>query len=90
MNEQQAYFVDTPWTWRERLRFKLFPSRHCSLPEAPVTYLDCVVSTTRAEFSFLDRLRILLTGKCVVQTKTVCQNVVGETRTSSVAYPVLK
>ena len=88
MNEQN-YFVDTPWTWRERLRFRLFPSRHCELPEAPAHYADCVVVTTTAVLSWADRLRVLISGRLTVQTRTVTENVVGDCRTSSVAFPSL-
>lgn len=83
-------FVDAPWTWRDRLRFRLFPSRVCSLPEAPASYKDCVVTTTHVQFDWLDRIRVVLTGHVVVQTRTVAENIVGGTRTSSVAYPSRK
>ena len=88
MNEQ-AYFVDTPWTWRERLRFKLFPSRHCSLPDAPATHLDCVVIKTIVVLGWLDRLRVLASGRMTVETKTVTEHIVGAAATASVAYPSL-
>lgn len=88
MNEQN-YFSETPWTWRDRLRFRLFPSRHCQLPDAPATYADCVVVTTTAVLSWPDRLRVLLSGCLTIQTKTVTENVVGDTKTASVVYPSL-
>jgi hypothetical protein len=86
---EQNYFVDTPWTWRERLRFRLFPIRHCELPEAPATYADCVVVKTVTSLSLADRVRVLLSGKLTVETRTVTENIVGGTATSSVAYPSL-
>lgn len=89
MNNEQAYFVDTPWTWRERLRWKLFPSQHCPLPDAPASHLDCVVIKTVVVLGWLDRLRVLFSGHLTVITKTVTENVVGATTTASVAYPSL-
>lgn len=88
MNKQN-YFVDTSWTWRERLRFKLFPSRHCELPEAPAAYADCIVNRVHARLDVMDRLRVLFSGHLIVETKIVTQNVVGDTISSSVVYPVL-
>jgi hypothetical protein len=85
----QNYYIDTPWTWRERIRFRAFPTRHCELPSAPTTFQDCVVVTTVASLSFVDRLRVLVSGKVTVQTKTVTEHIVGGTATSSVAYPSL-
>lgn len=88
MNDQ-AFYVDTPWTWRERLRFKLFPSRHCDLPEAPATHKDCLVVRTVVVLGTLDRLRVLWSGRLTVETKTVTENIVGATTTASAAWPSL-
>ena len=89
MSNEQGYYVDIPWTWRDRLRFRLFPGRHCELPPAPATYRDCVVVKTVVSLSLLDRLRVLVAGNLTVETKTVTEHVVGDTATSSVAYPSL-
>ncbi len=89
MNEQ-GYFVDTQWTWRERLRFKLFPDRYCPLPEASAVHKDCVVIRTVVVLSALDRLRVLWSGRVTVETKTVTENIVGATTTASVGYPSLR
>lgn len=88
MNEEQAYFVDSPWTWRERLRFKLFPSEPCPLPDAPAAWADCVVITTIVHLSVRDRLMLLVSGRIKVETRTVTEHIVGGTKTSSVSYPV--
>lgn len=87
MNE---YAVYTPWAWRDRLRNRLLPTRICELPEADARFADCIVHTTVTHFSLLDRLRILVTGTVRVDSKIVCENMVGRTIGSSVAYPVLK
>lgn len=89
MNEQ-AFVVDTPWTWRERLRFKLFPSQPCPLPEAPADWQDVLFVTTVVHLNMLDRLRVLVSGRVKVETRTVAQNLLGATATASVAFPVLR
>ena len=86
----QGFYVDTPWTWRERLRFKLFPGRYCDLPEAPATHQDCLTIRTVVVLGWLDRLRLLFSGRLTVETKTVTENMVGQHKTSSVAFPCLE
>lgn len=87
---EQNFYVDTPWTWRERLRWKLFPARHCELPEAPVSYKDVIHVKTVVVFGWLDRLRVLVSGCLVVDHRVVTENIAGHTATSSVAYPALR
>lgn len=59
------------------------------LPEAPASYMDCLLIKTCIQFSWTDRIRILFTGKAQVDTKTVTENTIGNHVTSSTAYPVL-
>lgn len=89
MTDEHAYFVDTPWGWKDRLRFKLFPARYCDAPVRP-DFQDCVVVRTVAVLDVVDRLRVLWSGALIVETKTVTEHVVGATQTASVAYPTLK
>lgn len=86
---EQNFYVDTPWTWRERLRFWAFPTQHCELPSVPAHYQDCVVVKTVVLLPFTGRIRVLFSGKLTVETKTVTEYCVGGTMTSSVAYPSL-
>lgn len=72
------------WTWRDRWRARLFPFTPCDLPEAPATFKDVLVTKTRTELSWADRLRILVTGKVEVEVRVVTEHAVGETRTKSV------
>lgn len=85
-----AYFAEGRWSWRDRLRFKLFPSQPCSLPRAPAAWKDVVVVTTVVGLSLPDRLRVLVSGMLKVQTRTVTEHIVGQSMTSSVAYPIWK
>lgn len=77
-------------TWRERLRWKLFPTQWCQLPELtadgciPRDVLEC---TTTVHLDWLDRLRVLLRGKVVVKTRTVTEHQIGANVTTSVGYP---
>jgi len=72
------------WTWRDRLRSKLFPFVICHVPEAPPSFQDCIVTKSKSVLSFTDRLRILLTGKVEVEVRIVTEHVVGSIRTNSV------
>lgn len=89
MNEQ-AYYANSPWGWRERLRFKLFPSLPCPLPEAPAYYEGVLEIRTIAVLDWKDRLRVLLTGKLMVETRTVTEHTSGGVISSSVVYPLLR
>lgn len=88
MNEQ-AYYVDSPWTWKEKLKFKLFPTNYCELPNAPAIWEDVLIINTLVYLDWKDRIRILLTGFIRIKTKTVTKNKIGDHLTHSVAYPVI-
>ena len=90
MTEDQNFYADSPWTWREKWRDRLFPSRPCQCP-MPEKYHaeDVVVIRTCVSLSLLDRFRVLLTGAVIVETRTATEHIVGQTETTSVAYPSL-
>lgn len=77
-------------TWRDRLRWKLFPRSMCDLPEVPpqTATKDCITIHTVAELSLGDRLRVLFSGRLEVTTRTVTEHEVGNSITSSVAFPL--
>jgi hypothetical protein len=77
-----GFVTENKWTWREKLRARLFPFTPCTLPDSPASWKDCVVSITRCELSFVDRLRVLFTGKLEVETRTVTEHIVGGTKTN--------
>lgn len=74
---------ERPWTWKDKLRSKLFPFTICHIPEAS-DFQDVIVTRTRSELSLADRLRVLFTGKIETETRIVTENMVGETRSNSV------
>lgn len=76
-------------TWIDRLRLWLFPAEHCDLPpvdQAPPQYKDVLVMRATVTLSVLARLRLLFTGRLMVDTKTACENIVGAATTASTAY----
>lgn len=73
-------------TWRDRLRGRLFPYRHCHPPEAPGHYLDCITIHTTVGLSWIDRFRVMLTGRLEVTTRTVTENTIGKNVTASESY----
>lgn len=88
MNTATGFFVEPPPpTLKERLRAQLFPERALANPQ--MSHRDVFVCRTCCTFSWLDRLRILVTGKVMVETRTVTENEIGAHKTNSVAYPLL-
>lgn len=79
----QAY--DRPWTWRDRWRCWLFPSKHCFAPDVPAHYKDCVRLTVVTQLDWMDRLRVLVTGivvsRCRIMTEHECGNTVAASET---------
>lgn len=87
--EQQTYELheapDTRTRW-EKLIDRLFPSSHCVAPEAPSDFKDCIHGEAVTEFSWADRLRILVTGTVVMNWLTVTENEVGKNVTNLTVY----
>ncbi len=55
-----------------RLRMRLFPDRYCEFPETGDKPMkDCIHTRAIVVLSRIDRLRVLLTGRASVTTKTV-------------------
>jgi hypothetical protein len=90
MNTVQA---ENP-TVRRALARRLFPKKY--LPPSrnpsfngglPGWAKDALYCTTTCHLDFLDRLRVLVTGKLVVETRTYTAEVPGAVQTDSVAYP---
>ena len=70
-------------TWREKIGMLLFPAgSHLDWPELEGSK-DGHLTRVRCELSFLDRLRVFLTGRCTVEIKVKTLNFLGEHRAAS-------
>lgn len=87
-----GYFVNSPWGWRERLRYRLFPTRHCESPEVPNpdAYREVLFVNVNVHLDWRDRLRVLWSGWLAVRSRVLTEQHVGRCVTSSVAYPMLR
>jgi hypothetical protein len=72
--------------WQEKIGWKLFPPNYVESPDLMEAH-DCVHTTVHVEFSFLDRLRILFSGKVKVEVRTTTENLVGNCVSASIAFP---
>lgn len=92
MKPEALCFVQRPTNW-QRFKWWLFPERHPQEPDlfkSKATFSnDCVTIVCRHEISFLDRVRILFTGKATTRTLLKTQHVVGENISRSTFYPTL-
>lgn len=70
----------------EKLGWRLFPHRHCEAPELPGPCRDCSITRVTVCLSFIDRIRLLLTGRLLVEVKTSTEHEIGESATTSAAY----
>ena len=70
---------------REKIGWKLFPPNYVDTPELPAgtIQMDVFHAHTHVHFSFLDRLRILISGNIEVTTKTATENQLGNHVTAS-------
>lgn len=84
--ENVAMCASDPHPIRSWFRRKLFPCRHVFAPAAPGDWKDCITMHTVCELSLLDRLRVLLTGRLEVTTRTITENEVGRSVTAADSY----
>lgn len=75
-----------PLSWKQTVLAKLFPSMACE-PLIIDGSKDGIITRAYIYFTWLDRFRILIFGRVTVETKTTTQNIVGECKSNSVAYP---
>lgn len=74
-------------TRKERFIRWLFPFQFNNRKFSPdFQARDCVHSSVTTEWSFVDRIRILITGRTRIEVAVECENVVGRTVTNSVSY----
>lgn len=75
--ETGCYYAPDPRTRLQKLRDKLFPAKHCFAPEVPGEFEDCIHGQATTRLSFVDRLRVLVTGVVITQWRTVTEHKVG-------------
>ncbi len=75
MNYAQEYIP----TRREKLGRRLFPRTVPNPREPKFPVRDCVFTNVSAEFSFIDRLRILVSGRVRVEVRVETENKPGQT-----------
>lgn len=83
IGSSECYASSRPWTWKDKLRCRLFPWNHCDLPEAPATHKDVLICRVISELSLRDRLRVLVTGRIRLESRTVTEHVIGDHKTKS-------
>jgi hypothetical protein len=69
--------------WQEKLGWRLFPAHHIDSPELPCAH-DVLVCVSRVHLSWIDRLRVLISGKIEVTSKTTTKGVIGDHISASV------
>jgi len=89
MDEHATYenlTLASRWTWRDRLRWKLFPvrSHECHPPEGDFT--DCIIMEVRSSLSLMDRLRFLFSGRLQMRAYIATEHVVGATKSNTVVW----
>lgn len=62
---------------------RLFPRQHCDFPYLKVVQHGSMVTIVDAYISWNDRIRILISGKAMIEIKTSCQNDPGIIDSSS-------
>ena len=85
-NRSQFPYAQDDRSLLQKTKSRLFPARHCFLPDAPSEFKDCIHGCATTRLCFLDRLRVLVTGVVVTNWKTVTENEVGRTITSATCH----
>lgn len=78
--------VEPNRTWRDWLRYKLFPAKHCFRTETDFEFRDCVIVHSVTKLDWTDRLRVLLTGVVCVTTRTMTEHEVGKATSNSTCH----
>lgn len=89
--EQGHTFVAYPkLTWWQRIRKYLFPVEICTPAAVDFVAKDMLIINTVCELGIISRLRLMLTGRLIVETRTPTENVIGKQASSSVCYVATK
>ena len=80
-----ARATSPPWTAMDSLRQFLFPYRRCPDPSSALCG-DTLICRVRCRLSFMDRLRLLISGHLMVESRTATEWQMGQTKTASACY----
>ena len=89
MANENCYSTPEDLPLRTRIGHRLFPAKYVSVPEPDDKvkgHGDVIVTTVMHEVSFIDRLKLLVTGVIAVEVKTATENRVGYTKTNAEGY----
>ncbi len=90
MNTENTSLEYRP-TLRERILWRLFPSQalpmHPTITGLPEWAQDAINLETTCHLDFADRLRVLITGKLVVKSRTYTAIAPGRVESSAIGYP---
>ena len=88
MNQEtiQCHSAPDSRTRWQKIKHRMFPAKHCFAPEAPAEYKDCIHGSAVTKLSWLDRLRVVVTGVVVTRWRTVTENEVGNTVNAAECY----
>lgn len=65
-------------TWKDRVKWVLFKRTVPDYPDLPEGFKDGITTNQSVELSFIDRIKVLLTGRFSVRTLTFTENVIGK------------
>lgn len=82
-----CYASDARPRWR-RILTKLWPGVHQPVGDLPAWAQDAIYVENRVALSFVDRLRVLLSGRVRVRSQTLTENKPGRVESTSVAHPL--
>lgn len=82
-----AMLKDTrPW-WK-RVLCRLWPWKHLEVGDLPAWAKDAIYVENRVELSFLDRLRVLVSGRLRVRSRTLTEVPPCRCESTGMAHPL--
>lgn len=73
-------------TWRDRLRWKLFPAQYRPYEDLPDGFEDAIYINVTTCFSWVDRIRILFSGRILSNLVVPCEKAPGKTMSSALTH----
>lgn len=76
-----------PRNWRNQFA-RMWPSQYHNVPDLPTWAKDAIYCETVVDLSFADRIRVLLSGRLCVRSRTLTETRPGRVQSSSLGYPL--